>query len=217
LNLPEFSAGFYGILMMAAGIGLLLFFSLVYKLLQNDKLRRLVTPFAVVLFIICTLAFVWPRFYGLKRVIATGWPYVCLLIAWLVVLWPGKRKAQVWYGLMGISLLATLVMLWAVPKDDWRGAVAYIESQARPEDFVWIDPAWNYVAYEYYQVETAPAYGNLAELKKMAGTDIWLVAERFPMNGIPSSDSESWLDENFQLLEAVPFYRLEVRHYQARE
>lgn len=217
LNLPEFSAGFYALLMMAAGVGLLLFFALVYQLLQKEKVRHLLTPFAVVLFIICTLAFVWPRFFGLKRVIATGWPYVCLLIAWLVVLWPGKRKEQVWYGLMGISLLATLVMLWAVPKDDWRSAVAYIEAQAQPEDIVWIDPPWNAVAYEYYQAETAPVYGELTALKQMAVTDIWLVAERFPMYEIPSSASESWLDENFQLVEAVPFYRLQVRHYQLRE
>ncbi len=202
--------------MMGTGLGLVIFFWLVYKQLQEDKIRNFVTPFAVVIFILFSIAFVWPRFFGLKRVIATGWPYICLLIAWLIVAWEGKRKRQVWYGLMGISLLATLVMLWAVPKDDWRGAVAYIEAQAQPEDIVWLDPAWNQVVYDYYQLETSASIGSLQELEQLAVSDTWLVAERFPMNEVPSSESEIWLDENLQLVAAKRFYRLEIRHYQPK-
>lgn len=213
LNLPEFSAVHYALMMVGAGLGLIILFWLVYRVLQENKIRRMVTPLAVVVFIVCSVAFVWPRFFGLKRVIATGWPYVCLLIAWLVVSWEGKRKRLMWTVLLGISLLATFVMLWAVPKDDWRSAVAYIEAQAQPEAVIWLDPSWNNVAYEYYQAKTSATTGNIQELKQTAVMDIWLVAERFPQNEIPSSASEVWLDENLQLVEAVPFYRLEVRHY----
>ncbi|VAW38401.1 hypothetical protein MNBD_CHLOROFLEXI01-3307 [hydrothermal vent metagenome] len=216
LNLPEFSASHYALIIIGAGLGLVIFFWLVYKLLKEDKIRNPVTPFALVIFVLFSIAFVWPRFFGLKRVIATGWPYVCLLIAWLIVSWKGKRKRQVWYGLMGISLLATLVMLWAVPKDDWRGAVAYIEAQAQPEDIVWLDPAWNQVVYDYYQLETLASTGNLQKLEQLAVSDTWLVAERFPMNEVPSSASEIWLDENLQLVTAKRFYRLEIRHYQPK-
>jgi hypothetical protein len=176
----------------------------------------MVTPIAVFLFIISSVAFVWPRLFGLIRVLASGWPYVCVLVAWLVVVWQGKSKRWVWYGLMTVSLVATLVMLWAVPKDDWRSAVAYIEGHAQTEDIVWIDPTWNNVAYEYYQAKTTATYGNVQDLEQLAGKDIWLVAERFPQYEIPSSKSEAWLDENLQLVEAVPFYRLEVRHYQPK-
>ena len=214
LNLPEFSARHYTLMMVGAGLGLIIFLGFVYRLLQEDKIRRMVTPLAVFLFLVFSVVLVWPRFFGLKRIIATGWPYVCLLIAWLVVSWEGKRRWLIWYGLMGISVLATLVMLWAVPKDDWRSAVVYIEEHAQPEDIIWLDPAWNNVAYEYYQAKTSATYGNIQELEQMAVTDIWLVAERFPQGEIPSSESEVWLDEKLQLVEAVPFYRLEVRHYQ---
>lgn len=214
LNLPEFTASFYAFVMVGAGIALVIFFWLFHRLLQEEYIRRFITPVAAFVFIMCSVAFVWPRFYGLKRVIATGWPYVCLLIAWLLVFWTSNRKQLMWYGSMSISLLATLAMLWLVPKDDWRSAVAYIETYAQPGDVVWLDPTWNIAAYEYYQAKTSATYGNPQELEQLAVSDVWLVAERFPQNAIPSSESEAWLDGNLQLVEAVPFYRLEVRHYQ---
>jgi len=77
--------------------------------------------------------------------------------------------------------------------------------------FHWFKPPLRNISY---QVKTSPTYGNIQELEQTAVTDIWLVAERFPQNEIPSSASEIWLDENLQLVDAVPFYRLEVRHYQ---
>jgi hypothetical protein len=43
--------------------------------------------------------------------------------------------------------------------------------------------------------------------------EIWNIAERQPGTPIPNGLIESWLDENRPLLEAIPFYRLEVRHY----
>ncbi len=212
LRLPEFSAGQYMAALLAAGAGLTLLLGLAHKLLQRDKVRRLLTPPVIVLFLLLTTAFVWPRFYGIKRVLATGWPYVCLFVAWLVVAWEEKRR-PVWYGLLGISLAATLAMLLFVAKDDWRGAAAYVAVRADAGDVVWIDPAWNMAAWDYYQPDM-PAYsGGPEKLAQLAATDVWLVAERFPGQGIPASPSEAWLDENLQLVETVPFYRLEARHY----
>ncbi|NKQ36061.1 MAG: hypothetical protein HF973_10660 [Chloroflexi bacterium] len=212
LRLPEFSAGQYAAMILAAGAGLVFLFWLAYKLFRQDRIRRILTPPILILFLALTVAFVWPRFFGVKRVLATGWPYVCLFIAWLVAAWEEKRRI-IWYGLMGVSLAATLVMLLAVPKDDWRGAVAYVTDHARVGDVVWIDPAWNNVAWSYYQPEI-PAYsGSQEQLEQLAVTDVWLVAERFPGQAAPSSPDEVWLDENLQLVESIPFYRLEVRHY----
>jgi hypothetical protein len=214
LHLPPFTAVHYALLLITASVGLTLMLGAAYKLLQITKIRRIVTPLAVLLFIGLSIAFVWPRFYGLKRVLATGWPYVCLAVAWLVVAWEGnKGRRFMWAGSLAVSLLATLLMLWAVPKDDWRGAVAYIEAQAQAEDIVWLDPSWNQTAYEYYQADTTAYWGDIETLAQVAQTDIWLVAERFPSYETPSSESEAWLDEHLQLVAAIPFYRLEVRHY----
>ncbi len=212
LNLPEFSATQYVLMMGLAGLGLTLFFALVYKLMQQNDFRRFVTPFILLLFLLLTVAFVWPRLFGVKRVLATGWPYVSLFVAWLVVAWEGKKQ-WIGYGLMGISLVATIVMLSFVPKDDWRNAVAYINNNAQAGDVVWIDPPWNNVAYDYYGTQLPASAGNQENLEQLAGTDTWLLAERFPGQTPPSSVSETWLDDNLQLVEVIPFYRLEVRHY----
>ena len=45
----------------------------------------------------------------------------------------------------------------------------------------------------------------------------WIVAERFPGQAIPSSPNEAWLDAQLHLVERVPYYRLEVRHYRPDE
>ncbi|MFN2302642.1 MAG: hypothetical protein ACK2TV_02830, partial [Anaerolineales bacterium] len=47
--------------------------------------------------------------------------------------------------------------------------------------------------------------------------NIWLFAERFPGQLIPSSPTEQFLDENLDLQEIIPFYRLEVRRYRTKE
>ena len=99
--------------------------------------------------------------FGLKRVIATGWPYACLLVAWLIVSWERKQKL-IWYGLMSVSVVASLLMIWWVPKDDWRNAVAYINKNANVGDIVWINPSWNQFVYDYYD-ETHPAYSGTPE------------------------------------------------------
>ena len=212
LNLSSFSAGQYIAMMIASGFGISLLSGLVYRFLQQEQARRVLAPLIVIPFLLLTVGFVWPRLYGLKRVLLTGWPYVCLLVAWLIVTWQGKRQT-ILYSSIGISLAATLVMLWAVPKDDWRSAVAHVDVHAQPEDVVWIAPNWNDVAYAYYESGIPAHNGSLEELSQLAITNTWLVAERFPGQPIPSSASEAWLDENLQLVEVIPFYRLEVRYY----
>ena len=46
---------------------------------------------------------------------------------------------------------------------------------------------------------------------------VWLFAHRLPGQGIPSSPSESYLDGRLDLLQEIPFYRLEVRRYGVKE
>ncbi len=58
-------------------------------------------------------------------------------------------------------------------------------------------------------------HDSVAEIEEVAAQEgeLWLVAERFHGRPIPSSPSEAWLDENMELMEAIPFYRLELRRY----
>ncbi len=212
LHLPEFSSSQYIMIMVTSGLGVALLSGLVYKLLQQEKIRNILAPLLIILFLLLTVIFAWPRLFGIKRVLVTGWPYVCLFIACLIATWERKRPI-ILYGSLGVSLVAALAMLGAVPKDDWRGAVAYIETHAQPHDVVWIDPNWNNAVYAYYRPGTPAHYGQQGPLSELATTSTWLIAERFPGRAIPSSKSETWLNDNLELVEAVPFYRLEVRLY----
>ena len=216
LHLPEFSPSQYIMMLLASGISIALLGGLFYKLWQNDNARRMLPPLIVITFLLVTAIFAWPRLFGVKRVLVTGWPYVCLFVAAFVVEWERKQPA-VTYASLGISLAAALAMVVAVPKDDWRGAVTQINLHAHADDAVWIDPGWNRYVYEYYRTGPPAQYGNEEVLPELPQTDTWLVAERFPGQAVPSSPTEGWLNDNLRLVERVPFYRLEVRLYRPVE
>jgi hypothetical protein len=155
-----------------------------------------------------------PRVYSVKRVLVTGWPFVILFVAWLVAQLHERRVRS---ALLAISLALTLGVVFFLPKDDWRGAVAYVDrSVAGDQTLVWLDPRWNHYPYEYYQPRLSADYGRVEDLAALAATarDIWLIAERYHGLPVPSSPSESWLNQNWELVDQMPYYRLEVRHYQ---
>jgi uncharacterized membrane protein len=215
--LPPFCLSHFLLLLAAAVGGLIAAGFLVSSLLRRERLHGPFTAAAGLLFLLVLGLAVAPRLYGLKRVLVTGWPFVILFVAWLSEN-AGRHRVRLQRGLWGASLLTALIVLLGVPKDDWRGAAAYIQSQApgaRPA--VWVDPSWNNVPHDYYRPDNPARYGDLAALQALAAGEpaIWLIAERFPGNAVPGSRSEAWLDEIWELVEAVPFHRLEVRHYRA--
>ena len=115
---------------------------------------------------------------------------------------------------MVVSLAAALVALLAVPKDDWRSATAHINANSQEGDVVWLDPNFGYMPYGYYEPIIEPSFSSEAVLENR-NSEVWHIAERQPNRPIPGSSAEIWLDENRELLESIPLYRLEVRHYAA--
>jgi len=141
---------------------------------------------------------------------------VLLLLAWLTM------KAEVWRRrllplALGVSLFATLLAL-AQPKDDWRGATAYVESELASDGTIWLDPRWNDFPYLYYAERSVPETGDLEALAATAveSDEIWIIVHRYPGMDIPSAPAEAWLDEHWTLVQQQPFYRLEVRRYRPR-
>jgi len=101
-----------------------------------------------------------------------------------------------------------------VPKDDWRGAVAFINENAASDAVVYFDPGWTGIMGSYYPLERE-AFAVRSGLEGAPeAAEIWLIAQRFPEQEIPSSATEAALDASKRLQETVPFYRLEVRRYQ---
>lgn len=223
LGIPILSPAQYLLLLPLLGLGMVVGIIVFNKLLRNVRYRRLLTWLILGGFLLLTLFFPIPRLYGIKRVLVLFWPFVILLVAWLIVAIP-QRKKGVWAILMGASILAALAAIVAVPKDDWRGATAVLNHRAQPQDIVWLDPHWNRTPYEYYVPKIGAQRGSLEKLAALAETasdapeliNIWIIAERLPTSPVPSSPTEAWLDQNWQFVEAVPFYRLELRRYQVR-
>lgn len=181
------------------------------KLVERPSIRQFLTIIILAGFVILTLFAPVPRLYSVKRVLVTGWPFVIILVT---VLLNRVKPSYSWVrtGVLVLSFFAACVALWLVPKDDWRGAVGYINQHSAAGDVVWLAPASGQIPYNYYQPEIPPMVGlNLIEDPPAA--EIWHIAERQPGTPIPNGPIESWLDENRPLLEVVPFYRLEVRHY----
>jgi uncharacterized membrane protein len=211
LGLPAFTTTHLLVALAAGAITLLVGAIFLQKLARQPHYRRWLGWLVLALFVSLTLLAPLPRFYSVKRLLIIVWPYLLLLVAWFIT--RPEANARLRQGLLALCLVISLFTLYFVPKDEWRGAAAYLDERAS-EGIVWLDPDWNRFVYQYYRPDdlNQPPRLTLQETAASVG-DIWLVAERFPGNPIPSSPSEAWLDEHWQLVESVPFYRLELRHY----
>ncbi len=218
LGIPILSPAQYLLALPFMALSLAFAAALLGHLLRQPKQRRWLIWLILIGFGLLTLLFPLPRLYGLKRVLVLFWPFAILLAAWLIMQIPARRQ---WSAgiLIGISLLATLITIFIVPKDDWRAAAAYSSTRAEQQDVVWIDPIWNRVPFAYYAPLIESQSGALAVLQDSAAANppaIWLVAERAPGTPIPASEAEKWLDQNWQIVETIPFYRIELRKYAPR-
>ena len=215
-GLPLLSATEVLLLLGLAGVGLLAVMAVAWHLLQRPRLGRVLILLGLLLFALATIVFALPRFYTIKRFLVIGWPYIILGVAWgLAQL--GKWRKRLWIGLLGLSLLAALVVLFFSPKDDWRGVVDYVDNHVPASDVVWIDPHYNHYTYNYYSPALEVQSGSAEALAETIVSDVWLIAERFYGQMPPTSLAERIFDQNLELVEAIPFSRLELRHYQPRE
>lgn len=216
LGLLRLGTGHFAAGLLAAAVVIALAGLLGSRLLENRRWRRAATVAVLLGFLFVAALMVIPRFFTVKRVLVTGWPFVLLLLACLIM------KAEVWRRrllplALGVSLFATLLAL-AQPKDDWRGATAYVESELASDGTIWLDPRWNDFPYLYYAERSVPETGDLEALAATAveSDEIWIIVHRYPGMDIPSAPAEAWLDEHWTLVQQQPFYRLEVRRYRPR-
>lgn len=84
-------------------------------------------------------------------------------------------------GLYSVLLLVSLYNYFFSPRfgrEQWREAVAYVESQDTGRTFIVFDPKWLHTCYDYYQKHGLP-YGTVSDISdrsKLASYDsIWFV------------------------------------------
>jgi hypothetical protein len=160
-----------------------------------------------------------PRAYSVKKVLVVGWPVLVLLLTFLIL----RRLPSVWRRPLIIIALALSALgsasTFLVPKDDWRAATAYINAHAADDDVAWVrEDVWAADAYLYYE-GVLPVSTDPSPDEDLPPTgDVWLITYRRPQDpvGGPSITAETWFDENWRLIDQIPVYRLEVRHYASR-
>lgn len=215
LGLPSFRLIHFVVMLLLLAVGMVMGSWLFQQLLNRPMSRWLIIVGVIGVFVVATLLFPLPRLYSVKRVLVTGWWLVIGLSAWLVGQLPPRPGKITRRTLLAISLLASLITVFAVPKEDWRSVVAYLEQNIADDTLVWLDPAWNRLPATYYAPDLPIDYGGQQALRRVSeqSDEVWIVAERYPTQAIPSSTAEAWFDESWELVETVPFYRLELRRY----
>lgn len=167
------------------------------------------------IFVIATALMPVPRFYTLKKFALLVWPFIALLVAWSTARITRWRAHAAWL-LLAVSLGASAVNVVVIAKDDWRGLVWYVNTHVSPDEPVWLDPAWDSMAYDHYNPAQPPASSKPGA--SLSGSlhshpAVWLVVRRRLGAAVPGSASEAWLDGHATLTRRVPFARLELRRY----
>ncbi|MEX0865235.1 MAG: glycosyltransferase family 39 protein [Acidimicrobiia bacterium] len=202
-------------LLLLAGIATAVLFAVGNRLTGSVKSGTAWTTLIVAGFAIGSALSPIPRAYSVKKVIVVGWPVLALVIGFLILhrLRPQWRRTAV-AGVLALSLMASTVSFF-IPKDDWRAATAHINRLAMSRDMVWVGPEpWAADAYLYYggslpvSLEAEPSAADLP-----ANGEVWLITYRRPQDVAPSLAVEEWFDQNWLLVEEVPFYRLAIRRY----
>lgn len=140
----------------------------------------------LILFVAFLVASVYPRAYSVKRLLVVFVPFLCLLIAWF---WPMRPRL---YGplpvLLALSLIASLVNVIAVPKDDWRSAAGYVESRTQPGDAILVAPGYDNLPFAFYHRGRLPVTEigrpEVVNADALAGSGgrVWLVYNDLPGN-----------------------------------
>ena len=126
-----------------------------------------------------------------ERYLIAAAPFLYMVVAAAVAELLRWRKGHVaaWQSWAALSVLGLYSILLSVSlynyffnprfgREQWREAVAYVESQDLPNTFIVFDPRWLHRCYDYYQKRGVP-YGSITDIAdrgKLAGYDsVWLV------------------------------------------
>lgn len=217
LSIPYLTDNAVGIL-AAACVGGVIVARLFAWLTRRQPMLILYAGVAIYGFLL--LASTLDRGYTFKRILIVELPLGIVALAYLISdRLQGRNRGILLMALITASLVTAVIVL-GTPKDDWRSAVAHINAGATSHEVIWVlgpPEPWAVAPFEYYEAmrRLVPAQRSedLSRLAAQHREGIWLVASRTPRDGIPSSATEAWLDEAWQLEEAFPLTRLEVRHY----
>ncbi len=207
----------------ASVLGLALFYWLARRMHarhadQRWRSQKWLQLLAAGLFVILLVVSVVPRGYTVKRQLVLLWPYGLLLFAWL---WPWRgRFSKLLAGMLALSLVAALINVALIPKEQWREATRFVAEHRQANDLVLLEPSYTIAPFDYYDLgrtprEGFPATANGAWLEGLLNHNdrIWLIESQLVPGLSQPPQAQSWLDAHGTLLDTFDFYRIQLRLY----
>ncbi len=207
----------------AGALGLALVYWLVRRMHgrqtgQRWRDQKWLQLLAAGLFLILLVVSVVPRGYTVKRQLLLLWPYGLLLFAWL---WPWRgRFHRLLLSMLALSLIAALINVALIPKDQWREAASFIAEHRQANDLVLLEPSYGVIPFDYYDLgrtprEGFPAKADAAWMDAVLNHNdrIWLV-ESASAAGLQSQpQAQRWLEAHGTLLDTIDLYHIQLRLY----
>lgn len=211
-----------GVIAMSAGLYLL------YRLaprmwawLGARRTRPWLQGVALALYCGILILSVFPRGYTFKRQLLIFWPLVLPFFGWV---WPWEWANRRVVGvLLGLSLVAAVATVTAVPKDQWREATAYILEHRQPGDLVLLLPAHMRMPFGVYAGDDIKFIGQLPaqlhpRLPDLARdyARIWLVA--YPRDMTAEDHAiQAWLEQASMVRDTKHFFRIDVTLFDTQQ
>jgi hypothetical protein len=223
LNLPFkpiLIAGIVGlsILLIVAAIVLSPRADRVRQLAKTLRANRIVQGVLLFSFFVLLIVSVYPRAYSLKRQLLIFLPLVLIFYAWF---WPWAReKRTVLVSMILLSLLASLINIIAIPKNQWRETVAYLSANGQASDVVLLVPSYMDWPFDYYNqgefqiadVRPDEAKAKIPELAATTGR-IWLISNQRDI-GDPKDAIRSLLKQHGVMVDEVNYYNIQMELFE---
>lgn len=158
-----------------------------------------------------------PRGYFLKRESLIALPFLLIGAAWAIR--QARKKHILASGALAFSLVISLYTILAVPKEQWREAVAWLQAQQAPGDVIALQPDYEHYVFSYYY-QGRPRWIGLPATAtdldvSIVGQEVkrlWLVQSTAPV-GITTDEIARQLERNYPLLLSREWFRVRVRLY----
>jgi len=200
-----------GLLLAVLVIGVFAGTVVAVRVLEGRRVRWL-PPVILGGFILATALTPVPRLYSLKRFVVIGWPYVILVLALLLV---GRAwlRGLAFAAILAVSLAASVVSIFFIPKTDFRSAVAYLNTHVHQGDVVWMTGKSELYTYRFYGPISPGGFGGPVDLEAFLASDsrVWLIVDCPRCGAFPD---QIWLDRVEKVKKIVHFQELELRQYE---
>ncbi|MDQ2806270.1 MAG: hypothetical protein M3Z04_05020 [Chloroflexota bacterium] len=184
---------------------------------SSERMRQIAVGGLLVVLFLSLIIMLNPSATLLKRLFSIYTPSICWGGAWAIT--QARVPALQFRYWVLVSALAAALMLAIVPKEPWREIVGRLDSLAQSGDLVVIEPAYNTLAFTYYDHSNLPLQGvNSQELTPIfmqrieQSRRVWLILsseDRIDLH----RQVRSWFAARYHPALDWEYYQITVQRY----